>query len=249
MRAAVCGLPPPLSATLSVPLRVPVAVGLNRMLTVQLAPPAIELPHVFPEIRKSPGLVPAMENPVNVTVDAPALCTVIDLAALVVPTATVPKFSEVGEREIAVPTPLRATVWVAGLASSVKVKLPVRVPMAVGVNVTLTVQLAPTATVLPQVLALMAKSPLMPILLMLSVAVPVFVSFTTFAGLVVPNTLLANVSFATERVTTGPPLLPAQVGNLKLAMRVFQLKLPVVFMYSCVYQKVQSSTGSTVMAL
>jgi hypothetical protein len=108
--AAVCGLPPPLSATLSVPLRVPVAVGLNFMLTVQFAPPAIELPHVFPDIRKSPGLVPAMENPVNVTVDVPALCTVIDFAALVVPTAMVPKFSEVGEREIAVPTPLRATV-------------------------------------------------------------------------------------------------------------------------------------------
>ena len=43
--------------------------------------------------------------------------------------------------------------------------------------------------------------------------------------------------------------VPPQFGNLKLAMRVFQLKDPVVFMYSCVYQKVQSSTGSTVMAL
>ena len=80
-----------------------------------------------------------MENPVNVTVDVPALCTVIDFAALVVPTATAPKFSEVGEREIAVPTPLRATVCVGGLASSVKVKLPVRVPIAVGMKVTLTV--------------------------------------------------------------------------------------------------------------
>ena len=40
-----------------------------------------------------------------------------------------------------------------------------------------------------------------------------------------------------------------QVGNLKFAMRVFQLKVPLVFMYSVVYQKVQSSTGSTCMAL
>ena len=38
-------------------------------------------------------------------------------------------------------------------------------------------------------------------------------------------------------------------GNLKLAMRVFQLNVPLVFIYSLVYQKVQSSTGSTVMAL
>src|ERR1700674_3505308 len=39
--------------------------------------------------------------------------------------------------------------------------------------------------------------------------------------------------------------VPPQLGNLKLLMRVFQLNVPVVFMYSCVYQNVQSSTGST----
>lgn len=42
---------------------------------------------------------------------------------------------------------------------------------------------------------------------------------------------------------------PPQPANLKFAMRVFQLKEPVVFMYSVVYQNVQSSTGSMVMAL
>jgi hypothetical protein len=47
---AVCGLPPPLSATLRIALRVPVAVGLNRTLTVQTPPPASELPQVLPEI-------------------------------------------------------------------------------------------------------------------------------------------------------------------------------------------------------
>ena len=40
-----------------------------------------------------------------------------------------------------------------------------------------------------------------------------------------------------------------QPGNLKLAMRVFQLKVPLVFIYSVVYQNVQSSTGSIAMAL
>ena len=40
-----------------------------------------------------------------------------------------------------------------------------------------------------------------------------------------------------------------QLGNLKFAMRVFQLKVPLVFMYSWVYQNVQSSTGSICMAL
>lgn len=47
---------------------------------------------------------------------------------------------------------------------------------------------------------------------------------------------------------SGVPVVP-QFGNLKLAIRVFQLKLPVVFMYSSVNQNVQSSTGSTCIAL
>lgn len=39
-----------------------------------------------------------------------------------------------------------------------------------------------------------------------------------------------------------------QLGNLNDAMRVLQLKEPVVLRYSLVYQNVQSSTGSIVMA-
>jgi len=50
---------------------------------------------------------------------------------------------------------------------------------------------------------------------------------------------------ATEK--SGVPVV--QPGNLKFAIRVFQLKLPVVTMYSSVNQKVQSSTGSTCSAL
>ena len=38
-------------------------------------------------------------------------------------------------------------------------------------------------------------------------------------------------------------------GNLKDAMRVLQLKEPFEGMYSLAYQKVQSSTGSTDIAL
>ena len=40
-----------------------------------------------------------------------------------------------------------------------------------------------------------------------------------------------------------------QPGNLNDAMRVLQLNAPLVFRYSLVYQNVQSSTGSTVIAL
>ncbi len=50
----------------------------------------------------------------------------------------------------------------------------------------------------------------------------------------------------TEREKSG---VPPQLGNLNDAMRVLQLKLPVDFRSSLVYQNVQSSAGSTVIAL
>ena len=106
-----------------------------------------------------------MEIAVNVTGVAPTFVNVTDLAALVVPTATVPKLSEVGERESCVPVPVKATVCGLFGASSLKVNIPVRTPITVGVKVTLTVQLSPTASVVPQVLLLIAKSPLILMLL------------------------------------------------------------------------------------
>lgn len=48
---------------------------------------------------------------------------------------------------------------------------------------------------------------------------------------------------------TTPTRTYAQPVNLKLAIRVAQLKLPVAGRYSLVYQKVQSSTGSICIAL
>ena len=46
-------------------------------------------------------------------------------------------------------------------------------------------------------------------------------------------------------VGVGVPDIAGQVANLKLPIRVLQLKVPFVAMYCWVYQKVQSSTGST----
>jgi hypothetical protein len=82
--------------------------------------------------------------------------------------------SEAGERLTtgALPVPVRLTVWVAGLALSVTVTTPVLVPAAVGLKETLRVQLAPAATLEPQVLV-WEKSPLTVMLEMLRVALPV----------------------------------------------------------------------------
>ena len=66
------------------------------------------------------------------------------------------------------------------------VTLPSLVPSCVGVKVTLILQNAPTASVLPQGFApvINPKSPLVAMLLMFRVAVPVLVMVTTFAPLV-----------------------------------------------------------------
>lgn len=60
----------------------------------------------------------------------------------------------------------------------------------------------------------------------------------------VTETLVGDAESEKSGVAAAP-----QFENLKLAILVFQLKEPVVFMYSVVYQKVQSSTGSTLIAL
>ena len=96
------------------------------------------------------------------------------------PTACAGKVKEAGERlttGAATPVPVRLTVWVAGLALSVMVKAPVLVPVAVGLKVTLSVQLALAARLEPQVLV-WEKSPLAVMLVMLRVALPVLLRVT-----------------------------------------------------------------------
>ena len=71
-------------------------------------------------------------------------------------------------------------------ALSVMVIAPVRVPVAVGVKVTVIVQLAPAESELPQEVVL-AKSPLATMLVMLNDALPVFFKVTVCTAVVVPT--------------------------------------------------------------
>lgn len=75
------------------------------------------------------------------------------------------------------PTPARVTTCGLSGASSLIVSAPFRVPPALGVNVTLIMQLAPTATESPRVFV-WAKSPLALMLLMVSGALPLLVRVT-----------------------------------------------------------------------
>ena len=82
----------------------------------------------------------------------------------------------------------------------------VRVPEAAGVKVTLMVQLASAAMLVPQVLD-WAKSPeFAPVtltLVMLSVASPLFVSVIVWAAVGVPTARLVNARLAGASVTAG----------------------------------------------
>ena len=93
---------------------------------------------------------------------------------------------EGGPSEKSWPVPLSAMVWgLLGPLSEILI-LPVWVPPAIGLKVTLIVQLAPALTLLPQVLV-WEKSPLAVMLEIVSGALPVLVSVTGCALLLVPD--------------------------------------------------------------
>src|SRR5437667_12525333 len=108
------------------------------------------------------------------------------------------------------PAPVRLTVCGLPEVLSVARRLPVRVPDAVGENVTLMAQVPPTATELPQ-LSVSAKSPLVEIVVIAKAAEPVFVSVTVCAALVVPTVWLAKVSEAGERLAVVVDAVPVPV--------------------------------------
>ena len=85
------------------------------------------------------------------------------------PTTWLAKVRLVGERLTAgaVPVPVRLTLWGLPVALSARVRDAVRVPLAAGINVTLTEQLALAASELPQVLVSVKSLALAPVSVML----------------------------------------------------------------------------------
>src|ERR1700722_4850982 len=93
---------------------------------------------------------------------------------------------------------------------------PLREPSVVGLNVTLTAQLAPAATVVPQVLV-WAKSPVTWILDICSSAVPDELSIVIDCGLLTLfKTWLPNVKLVAERIPAGVPPAPVRLTILGL---------------------------------
>ena len=98
------------------------------------------------------------------------------------------------------PVPLSAIVCGEPLALSATVRVPVRVPAAVGVNLTEMEQLPPEATLDPHVFV-SAKSPEAVMDVMLRADPPELVSVTACAALVVPWVCDAKVRLVGETVT------------------------------------------------
>jgi hypothetical protein len=203
VKATVCGLPLALSFTVSVPVLAPVAVGVKVTSIVQLAPAATLAPHVL-VCAKSP-LIPML--PIVSAVLA-VLLRLIACAPLLVPTNWFPNDRGLGDRVTvdATPVPVKATVCGLPLALSFMVSVPLLVPVAVGVKVTLIVQFVSPAKVVPQVFV-SEKSPLLvPAIVMpamFSVPALVLVSVTALGGLLDPTTWFANETVMGDRLTDG----------------------------------------------
>jgi hypothetical protein len=166
----------------SVPLRMPLAVGVKVTFMVQL-PPALKLLPL--QLVSEKSLEPAVTATLEIlSVALPVLVTVTGKGELEVPTLVLGKDRLLVESEAMglglEPAPVKLTVcWLPATPPelSVTVSVPVRVPLAVGVKTTLMAQLPPTLTLLPQLLVC-EKSPLVEIVAIERAADPVLLRVT-----------------------------------------------------------------------
>lgn len=188
--AADCGLPLALSAMESDALRVPLAAGVNMIAIVHVLPAASDELQVLFWL-KSPASEPVKVIPEMFKVALPVLSRVTDSVAQDVVAGQLPNATLVGETVavvlLAVAVPDRLTLCGLPVPLSVTLRAALRAPLAVGVNVTLMVQLAPAATLDPQLLVWPKSPALVPPIAMLEIVravLPVFVRVTLCAALV-----------------------------------------------------------------
>ena len=217
----ICGLPRPVpviattcgeSGALLVKVKKavlePTPEGDKETEAVQFDPTANTPPHVVVSL-KSPAFGPDNETPKIERAVLPLLVRFIVCAPLVQPIAC-PVNVKLIELRLAraarTPIPLRLTLCGALATESLNTNVAERVPSAVGVNVTVTVQLAPTPSAAPHVVAALksvAFAPVTQILLMPRIAFPEFVTITGDNTLDTPIFWLPNVRFAALNATLG----------------------------------------------
>jgi len=143
---------PALCTTTTFALLLPVEVGLNSVSTTQLAStangPAVQV--VPAPSLKSTALVPPIATAMIVRAALPVFVRVAVRGGAEAPVVVDGKLSALAFRVAApvgvvVPGPVSVITWGEPVAFDVIVRLPLRLPAAEGVNVTLMLQLAPAA--------------------------------------------------------------------------------------------------------
>src|ERR1700678_1105430 len=113
------------------------------------------------------------------------------------------------------PVPVRLEVCGLLLAESVTCKVPIAVPVAVGVNTTSIVHVALEVNCVPHVVEETLNSPVVVITMFLRIVLWWLSSLNAFAALVVPTFVFANVAVAGVNTTGASPVpLKATVCGL-----------------------------------
>lgn len=202
VRLTVCVPAEVLFGTDSVPVRVPVAVGLKVTKIWQLALGARLAAHPPLVWVKSP--LTAMEE--RFRANDPRLVAVIICGALDIPVVIVPNVRAVAERErmgtAAVAVPLSAMLCVPLGLLVVMVSDPVRVPVAVGLKITRIWQVVLAARFPMHPKLCCEKSPVVAIVEIVTAALELFVTVTVCAGLESPLIVLGNARDVGDRLST-----------------------------------------------
>ena len=171
---------------------------------VQLAPATRLVPQLLANTNWF-ALVPVTAMLLIVNVVVPELVMVTDCEALEAPTVVEPNAMLVADRVTGTtPVPLKAMVCGDPVALSVIVTAAVIAPAAVGWKCPWMVQFAPTARLVPQVLAKTNWFALVPVIAMLLIvnnALPELVMVTDCEALEAPTVVEPNAMLVAERVT------------------------------------------------
>src|SRR6266851_836410 len=218
---SAAGLPEPESATVAIPPSLlmvsvppagPVLVGANCTPIWQLPPGEMAVPPVHPSAETVNG--PLTLVPATVRSLVPELVTVTLCGLLIGPIGTVPNARLPGLTAIAGATPVPDSATVSGLDAAllVMVRVPERVPVAVGEKVTAMAQAWPGSTgCAVQPVASAVKSPDAVASRTVRLVVPVLATAIVSGWLVVPTACLPKSRLVEERLTCG--LMPVPVSG------------------------------------
>lgn len=219
------GLVGALLLSVSVAVRVPRAVGVNTMLTVQFADGARLAPQLLLWL-KSPVTV----NPEIRSVPVPVFLSITFWAPLDVPTCWDANERDVPENEApgTTPVPFKETDEGDPGKSPLIASVPDRLPVIVGVKTTFTAQLDPGESEVPQLFDC-EKSPEAEMELKLSAIVPLLVMVTAEGAELVPRVVEPKVRLPGDIATADAPPVPVRNTSCVLPLVPPELSVIVTF--------------------